>query len=163
MESFQHISEWRRWPEATFPLTRLRKTDRRKVQDWANEPGPEEEASEHESVPSQRCNCEPRSSKLGRDRDEKINDADRLADIGLDSLRRLTLAALIEDELGITIDEEDITQTTTVGDLRELVGGGGPAEAPSLVRPGRFGDRCDFSAMRHVKYSFAPSWESGSE
>ena len=65
---------------------------------------------------------------LGGPRRE-ITDADRLADIGLDSLRRLTLAALIEDELGITIDEEDITHTTTVADLRKLVGGGGPTEA----------------------------------
>jgi long-chain acyl-CoA synthetase len=130
VESFQHISEWRRWPEATFPLTRLRKTDRRKVQDWANESGRDEEASEHESVPSRDAIVNLIGQSLGGPRRE-ITDADRLADIGLDSLRRLTLAALIEDELGITIDEEDITHTTTVADLRKLVGGGGPTEAPT--------------------------------
>jgi long-chain acyl-CoA synthetase len=133
VESFQHISEWRRWPEAKFPLTRLRKTDRRKVQDWANEPGRGEETSEHERVPSQDAIVNLIRQSVDGPRRE-INDSDRLADIGLDSLRRLTLAALIEEQLGTTIEEEDITHTTTVADLRKLAAVGGPTETP-IPRP----------------------------
>jgi long-chain acyl-CoA synthetase len=136
VESFQHISEWRRWPEANFPLTRLRKIDRRKVQDWANEAASGEQASEHEGEPpkdAQDAIVDLIRQSLGESRSE-ITDSDRLADIGLDSLRRLTLAALIEEQLGTTVEEEDITHTTTVADLRKLVARGGPTEVP-IPRP----------------------------
>ena len=36
LESYQHIDEWRRWPDSDFPRTRLLKVDRRQVQLWAN-------------------------------------------------------------------------------------------------------------------------------
>jgi long-chain acyl-CoA synthetase len=126
LESFQHIGTWRRWPEGRFPLTRLLKIDRRKVQDWANETSHEaqalqpDEPSEDEIVSLVRRGLdEPR---------REVKDSDRLADIGLDSLRRLTVVALIEDELGVAIPEGNVTQTTTVADLRKLVAAGGPAE-----------------------------------
>ena len=132
LESFQHIGTWRRWPEARFPLTRLLKIDRRKVQDWANQTGPEAQAQKGDE-PSE----DEIVSLVRRGLDEprrEVKDSDRLADIGLDSLRRLTVVALIEDELGVAIPEEDVTQTTTVADLRRLVAAGSPAERP-IPRP----------------------------
>ena len=98
LESFQHIVEWRRWPDAMFPLTRLRKIDRGKVQHWANtiaadeRPRPPTPAGRGDPIVDVILQCmdEPRS----------VEDADRLSDLGLDSLRRLTVVALIEDEFG---------------------------------------------------------------
>ncbi len=133
VESFQHISGWRRWPEATFPLTRLRKTDRKQVQDWANEPVHEAAAGDHIGQPGQDAVVDLIRQSTD-DPKRHVDDSDRLADIGLDSLRRLTLAALIEEQLGVSVEEGGFTQTTTVGDLRKLVAAGGPTEAP-LPRP----------------------------
>ncbi len=133
VESFQHISEWRRWPEATFPLTRLRKTDRKQVQDWADEPVHEAAAGEPARQPSQDALVNLIRQSMD-DPKRDVDDSDRLADIGLDSLRRLTLAALIEEQLGVSVEEEGITQTTTVADLRKHVAAGGPTEG-TIPRP----------------------------
>ncbi|MGO8869960.1 MAG: AMP-binding protein [Acidimicrobiales bacterium] len=133
VESFQHVTAWRRWPEENFPFTRLLKIDRRKVQDWANETSQEVQSIGHEETPGEDAIADLIRQSLGEPRRE-INDFDRLADIGLDSLRRLTVVALIEDQLGIAIQEGDITQTTTVAGLRELVTAGNPAERP-IPRP----------------------------
>ena len=130
VESFQHISGWRRWPEATFPLTRLRKTDRAKVQEWANDVRHDVRAGGHAEEPNQDAIADLIRESLDEP-NKQIKDADRLADIGLDSLRRLTVVALIEEQLGITVEEEDVTQTTTVAGLRELVTSGSPAERPT--------------------------------
>jgi long-chain acyl-CoA synthetase len=130
LESFQRISEWRRWPEAKFPINRLRKTDRRKVQEWANQTVRQDQAKSEERAPEEEA-----LYKLIRETlDEPgkvIKDSDRLADIGLDSLRRLTVVALIEDELGVTIPEEEVTPSTTVEGLRQLVAAGGLGEKAS--------------------------------
>jgi long-chain acyl-CoA synthetase len=133
LESFQHISAWRRWPEAMFPLNRMRKTDRKKVQQWANQTGEEEEPKAPERAPGEEVLDNIIRESLDEPRKE-IKESDRLADLGLDSLRRLTVVTLIEDQLGISVPEEEVTKSTTVGDLRRLVAAGGPAERP-IPRP----------------------------
>jgi long-chain acyl-CoA synthetase len=130
LESFQHISDWKRWPEPDFPRTRLLKIDRKRVQIWANA----QTASEHD-VPTDTPTPEndplidiirlvlekPRA---------RIKETDRLADIGLDSLRRLSVVSLIEEQLSVTIAETQITQATTLAHLRKLITQGSPAEPP---------------------------------
>jgi long-chain acyl-CoA synthetase len=133
VESFQHVSAWRRWPDAKFPLNRMRKTDRKKVQQWANQTGQDEEPKEPEKEPEEEVLDNIIRQSLDEPRKE-IKDSDRLADIGLDSLRRLTVVTLIEDQLGVSVPEEDVTKSTTVGDLRRLVAAGGPPEKP-IPRP----------------------------
>jgi long-chain acyl-CoA synthetase len=59
----------------------------------------------------------------------QIRASDHLADLGLDSLRRLTLVSLIETRLGITIAEENINQETTIATLRKLLNKGSHVEA----------------------------------
>jgi long-chain acyl-CoA synthetase len=119
LASFQHIDEWRRWPTRDFPRTRLLKVDRRQVEEWANSPAPDK--TEEDVTPSDDPLAEILRSSLG---DQRANfaDSDRLADIGLDSLRRLTIASLLEERLGVNISDESLRPTTTVGELRRLVG-----------------------------------------
>ena len=129
LESFQHIDGWRRWPDSDFPRTRLLKIDRKQVQLWANQ------------------NIRPpiKTMDPGADNDQllkiirlslsqpgaKIKETDRLADIGLDSLRRLNVVSLIEARMGVTIAEETISQTTTVANLRKLISRGSQTLLPS--------------------------------
>jgi long-chain acyl-CoA synthetase len=119
LQPFQHITGWQRWPEADFPRTRLLKIDRKAVQAWANEePSPatdEKAASQPDADPLTEC------IRLSVDKPHLvIRTDDKLTDLGLDSLRRLNLVSLLEEQLSIVIDESAITATTTVGQLRTL-------------------------------------------
>lgn len=131
LESYQHVSSWRRWPYDDFPRTRLLKIDRRKVQDWLNSTlleapeAPPEEVVEDPLVKMIRLSLGEPHAQFG--------ESDRLSDIGLDSLRRLTLGALIEENLGTTVAEEMITQSTTVSELRKAVSEGGQVEVQRPV------------------------------
>lgn len=127
LEPFQHISSWVRWPEADFPRTRLLKIDRRRVQAWANEPKgykPDPAMANGSSDPLVTI------IRLALDRPTAtVADSDRMADIGLDSLRRLVVVSLIEEQLGIAIAEAELTASTTLKQLRDLIEHGNPAEA----------------------------------
>jgi long-chain acyl-CoA synthetase len=128
LEPFQHIDGWRRWPESDFPRTRLLKIDRRQVEEWANageavapaKPG-RFEAGEDPLVHVIRLSLD--------DPGAVINDSDRLADLGLDSLRRLTAISMLEEQLGVSISDDAVTPETTVEELRQLAGEGSPVEA----------------------------------
>ena len=119
LESFQHIDSWRRWPGGDFPRTRLLKVDRRRVQMWAYS---SDDGTEPKSDAASTVDSLVRILRLSLgDTQAVISDSDRLADIGLDSLRRLNVVSLIEEQLGTTISDESVTSRTTVGELRHLV------------------------------------------
>jgi long-chain acyl-CoA synthetase len=131
LASFQHVDSWRRWPEADFPRTRLLKVDRRKVQQWANEKDADTAKGEGAASAPRKQGDDPiiRSiqSVLG-DPTKVVHDADQLDDLGLDSLRRLSVAADLEERVGVSVADEKMTPSTTVGELRALVAEGSPAD-----------------------------------
>ncbi|MEU1813103.1 acyl carrier protein [Micromonospora aurantiaca (nom. illeg.)] len=51
---------------------------------------------------------------------ETMNVDDRLADLGLDSLGRLTLAVLLEERIDQPIPDDILMRVRTVGDLDRL-------------------------------------------
>jgi long-chain acyl-CoA synthetase len=127
LEPFQHIAGWTRWTETDFPRTRLLKVDRRAVQAWANKP--QDLATQDEQKASGQ---DPLVGiiRLALDKPGAvIKLSDRLADIGLDSLRRLVVVSLIEEQLSVAVAEGDVTDSTTVAELRDMVEQGRPAEA----------------------------------
>lgn len=119
LESYQYISSWKRWPEEDFPRTRLLKVDRRLVWDWANKKtdagrsANEEPASKDVLVEAIRLTC-------GKQLPD-ARDSNKLAELGLDSLKRLALVAVLEETLRVSIPEEYISSGTTVGQLRNLI------------------------------------------
>lgn len=132
LESFQHIDAWRRWSGNDFPRTRLLKVDRRQVQLWAMSGGDGVKAEGEVDVTTDDALL--RILRLSLDDPHAlIAESDQLADIGLDSLLRLSVVSLIEEQLGITISDESVTPGTTVGALRHLVERGDAPEV--VVRP----------------------------
>ncbi|HEV2412717.1 MAG TPA: AMP-binding protein [Candidatus Saccharimonadales bacterium] len=132
LASFQHIAGWRRWPDKDFPRTRLLKIDRKLVQRWANQT---RESKSKESAADKNQDQLIRVLRMSLDKPAaRIKESDRLADIGLDSLRRLNVVALVEEQMGISISESSVTQTTTVAALRRLVSKGTAVE-PVAKRP----------------------------
>ena len=127
LASFQHIDHWRRWPDEDFPRTRLLKVDRRAVQDWANAAP----AAAPPTTRTQRHEADPVARAIRVSLDDPgttVRDNDRLSDLGLDSLLRLSVVSLLEEELGITLADESVSESTTVAQLRALVGRGGSEE-----------------------------------
>jgi len=127
LESFQHIDSWRRWPGEDFPRTRLLKIDRRQVQDWVNEVPSNVEAAT--AGPASGDDQLMHVIRLNLDNPlALVREDDRLDDLGLDSLRRLMVVSLLEEQLGIAISDEAVTPETTVAQLRALVAEGSPDE-----------------------------------
>jgi long-chain acyl-CoA synthetase len=122
LEEFQYISSWQRWPEKTFPRTLLLKIDRNKIQGWANNEASEKQSGDGKKNDDQLINiirlviAKPNLA---------IKDSDKLAEIGLDSLRRMSLASMIEEQLNVVVDESKIGINTSVKDLRKLIKKGG--------------------------------------
>jgi long-chain acyl-CoA synthetase len=128
LESFQHIDSWRRWPEADFPRNRLLKIDRRQVQDWVNEVAPAAKDDRVIEVGDDQVMHVIRLSL--DDPSATLHDDDRLADLGLDSLRRLVAVSLLEEQFGVSISDESVTSETTVGQLRTMASEGNAGAAP---------------------------------
>lgn len=128
LQPFQAIRSWRRWREQDFPRTRLLKVDRAKVWKWANDQLGSKDNSEKSSS-DQIINLISRTTNVSP---SSIKETDRLTDIGLDSLRRLSLVSLIEEILGISVSEELINQKTTVAQLRRLIQSGETAETKPI-------------------------------
>ncbi len=127
LASFQHVDAWRRWPDADFPRTRLMKVDRRKVQDWANEVEPATSAAAGFVATGDSDDPIVRSIRLALDDPAvAVSDDDRLDDLGLDSLLRLSLASVLEERLGVSVPDEKMVPAMTVSELRALVAEGSP-------------------------------------
>ena len=128
LEPFQHIDSWRRWPDDDFPRTRLLKVDRRQVQDWANDLEPNR--TDHHAAPAGDDQVMHIIRLSLDDPSAAVRDGDRLDDLGLDSLRRLVVISLLEEQLGVSIADEAVTPETTVGELRALASTGATGATP---------------------------------
>ncbi|MGH7157765.1 MAG: AMP-binding protein [Candidatus Saccharimonadales bacterium] len=124
LESHQQITGWTRWDAEDFPRTRLLKIDRKKVQEWLAE-------RQGKGTVSTKDYLEPAKDKIidlicivTESSAAKVTETTKLSELGLDSLRRLTLVSLIEEQLSVSIAEHLIHQNTTVAQLRKLTKSG---------------------------------------
>lgn len=118
LEDFQRISDWARWPDKQFPRTLLLKIDRKNVQAWVNQ------ETGRTAVVSNTANVDPLIGMLRQVLDnpiKQIEETDKLSSLGIDSLRRLAVVSMIEDQLGAVIPEMNINKHTSVDDLRNMI------------------------------------------
>ncbi|MEI6237189.1 MAG: AMP-binding protein [Candidatus Saccharibacteria bacterium] len=130
LEDFQHISKWQRYEQEEFPRTLLLKVDRKNIQKWAND----REKPKIKAKSGQKHSDEPLIKIIRLSLNEPqvaIKDSDGLADIGLDSLKRLAVLSMIEEQLGIYIPESKIDKHTTLKTLRKLVAKGSHTQVNS--------------------------------
>jgi len=118
LADFQHVRQWRIWPELDFPRTSTGKIKRHKVTEWINAQRTE-----------QRVGDAGTDALLGLilsitgTRPEKSGDDARLQeDLQLDSLGRVQLQAELEQKLGLTLSDTMLEQASTLGDLRHVLG-----------------------------------------
>src|SRR5262249_54212688 len=112
------------WPDADFPTTPTQKVKKREVIErvlamgrGTTEPvvtasGPSRVLTDVERIVAQVANVPP---------DRVVPTAQLSQDIGLDSLGRVDLVGVIEEELGTYIDDEAVPADATVADLERMV------------------------------------------
>ncbi len=122
LEVSQQIFEYAVWPGKDFPRLHTLKVDRGKVKQAIEEnlAGIKPDESKRESAKEDKL-IDIISLVCKVDK-SKIHESSKLvADFDLDSLRRVTLVSLIEQELGREVGEAEIGPTTTLAELRRLV------------------------------------------
>ncbi|MBX2796336.1 MAG: hypothetical protein KTR31_01665 [Myxococcales bacterium] len=62
-------------------------------------------------------------SEFELDKDQLTDDAHLIDDLNLDSLDAMDLIALLEQEFSIGLDEKELVQLRTVGEMRQYVAG----------------------------------------
>ena len=125
LASHEQILEWSLWKDEDFPRTPILKIDRRKVTDEIAGITTEEKRVEIKSQ-------DPLISLISQIiklSSTKIKESSVLStDLKIDSLGRVELLSLIEQEFGVAIQEVAITAQTTVSQLRTLI-----KEAPTTA------------------------------
>ena len=121
----QQIRGWTIWPDEEFPTTPTQKVKKRFVVDRLLElqrgdraaevvstAGAERKLTEVEALIAQTASVPPVTVRP---------DAQLSADLGMDSLARIDLLGVIEEELGAYIDDALLAPSATVADLERLV------------------------------------------
>ena len=117
LSSHEQIVAWSWWKQDDFPRTPLLKIDRGKVADALA--GLEVKPEEVKIVETDKLLA--LLSQITHIPSSQMRETDVLADLKLDSLQRVELLSLIEQESGVAIVETEITAQTTIARLRELI------------------------------------------
>jgi long-chain acyl-CoA synthetase len=117
LASHQTIQNKIIWPDSDFPRTPTRKVRRQIVQDAVDS-----RRTDEPFTPSLDTNLiHGILSQVSTTAKDIVDTMVLSSDLAIDSIKRLELVTLIEEKLLVVVDETDITQSTTVGELSELV------------------------------------------
>jgi long-chain acyl-CoA synthetase len=127
LAEYQQLRRVLRWPEVQFPYTSTGKLLRRKVAEWACETvlagqRAGQRAGGAASVAGRDSLLEMIAEVTG---ERVAGDEDELRlseDLHLDSLGRVQLQSMLEQRLGVELDDEAIAVVETLGDLRRMAG-----------------------------------------
>jgi long-chain acyl-CoA synthetase len=124
LAEYQQIRRYVRWPEREFPYTPTGKLLRRKVAAWAcaalNGKSGQVDPSQDELL-RLIAGITNESVPAG---DGRPSEELRLSeDLHLDSLGRVQLQSLIEQQLGVELEDDAVATVATLGKLRALVNG----------------------------------------
>jgi long-chain acyl-CoA synthetase len=123
LSAHQQIMSHTVWSDEDFPRTPVLKIDRKAVRSAVVGDQPPT-ATARPSEPAATV-ADPLIAIIARvvqRSPSELNDTDELgSDLGLDSLGRVELISVIEEELGRVVDELSVEPQTNVGELRSLV------------------------------------------
>jgi long-chain acyl-CoA synthetase len=136
LAEYQKIRRILRWSELQFPFTSTGKLLRRKVAEWAcikvSTGRVLGESARQDELPAM----------IAEITGERIAGGDELRlseDMHLDSLGRVQLQSILEQRLGIEVDDDAIATVTTLGELRAMLvrGTGLAVVANGIVAPAK--------------------------
>jgi long-chain acyl-CoA synthetase len=117
LEPHQRVARWAEWPELDFPRTGTGKVRRGAVREYA------QALVSGEPVESLRASAlEQVLRNAGARWQGTLRDEWELGrQLALDSLARVTLVTALEARFSVSLEEGQITETTTVGALRQSI------------------------------------------
>jgi long-chain acyl-CoA synthetase len=122
LAEYQQIRRVLKWPELQFPYTSTGKLLRRKVAQWACETILTEQQGGQQAIAPGRDVLVNMIAEVTGERVSGEDDRLRLSeDLHLDSLERVQLQAVLEQRLGLELEDDAIAGIETLGDLRAMV------------------------------------------
>lgn len=122
LESHQQIMECSIWPDEDFPRLHTLKIDRSKVLESIGRGSSIFDKKKTSEILETKDKLRRIISQVSQVDPKSIKENMNLClDLNLDSLKRVELVSLIEEELGVLLDEAEITPRTTVKSLKTLV------------------------------------------
>jgi long-chain acyl-CoA synthetase len=129
LAEYQRIRRVLRWPEAQFPYTSTGKLLRKNVREWACRTiSGHQQVGASTSAPSEdvliNLIAQVTGERVTVDTHLDGGDYERLRleeDLHLDSLGRVQLQSMLEQSLGIEVEDNAIASAETIGELRALV------------------------------------------
>ncbi len=129
LADFQQIRRVLRWPEPSLPFTSTGKLLRRVVADWAC--GQLSATAANPATSRGGILLDLIASVTGESPTTTTDQARLTEDLHLDSLGRVQLQSLLEQRFGLDLEDEQIAQATTLGELRSLTGAPSNSTAPT--------------------------------
>jgi long-chain acyl-CoA synthetase len=166
----QRIAGFTLWPEPDFPRTHTLKIKRHEV--LAQVTNHSEVAPNQHPPPSGGDLSKSQVQRLIMDAmgdsTSPLGPDDMLGDVGLDSLARVELLAVIETEMGVYLDESRVGATTSIRELEQMIEGGQGTERPVFPTwPRGWVARGIRTALQTVTFAvlerFAPATVVGAE
>ncbi len=122
LAAFQQIRHVLRWPEPNLPYTSTGKLLRRKVSDWACATLTNRNQSPNAINGTPNDTLLTLIASVTGQTVTSNDDSQRLSeDLHLDSLGRVQLQSLLDQQLGVELSDDAIPQIETLGQLRNLI------------------------------------------
>lgn len=120
LAEFQQMRRVLRWPEPSFPFTSTGKLLRRVVADWAC--AQLTASAAYAAASRGDVLLEMIATVTGESPSAALDTARLSEDLYLDSLGRVQLQSILEQRFGLELEDEEIAQAATLGDLRAMTG-----------------------------------------
>jgi long-chain acyl-CoA synthetase len=123
LSDYQKIRRWLVWTEADFPRTRTtRKVKKREIAATLKSRLTGAACPQDETAKGSRNALVETLARVSGENLESLTPAANLTtDLKLDSLGRVELLSVLEDEYQVELDEAAFTTATTIGDIEKLV------------------------------------------
>ncbi len=129
----QKVQAFTVWDQPDFPRTTTMKVQRRFVKDALQKKTGEE--AEKAAAPSKKSPLYDIICSVSKVSPGELKPTATLGlDLQMDSLSRVELVGIIEEELGVELDETHITDQTTIADLEALIASQKKAVRPNVKR-----------------------------
>ena len=127
----QQIRGWTVWPDEEFPRNSSMKVLKHEVLAWVEAKGQAEPPSSASATALAAAGAVERLVRQieGVAADAVGPDARLSSDLGIDSLGRVELLSLVEEELGVYVDDGELDPDETVAELQAMVDAGAAAGA----------------------------------
>lgn len=131
LASYQYINNWSIWQQEDFPRTATRKIKKNEVEQALLD----KSQNEHAMPKTSYSRLIKILAQITKTDPAKITPQTKvISELNLDSLGRVEMLGAIEEELRVSINEQDLNNNTTVAQLEELIKVQKPIHEPSPLK-----------------------------